>query len=149
MKSTNTSYSHLIDDNSYNKTPSFLGGLKIRFKYFFSQEFFHSGIVQWVLIGSLILNAINWGLIAFFIRPVDFPIILHYNVYFGVDVIGAWWQVYTLPLIGLMILLVNTILGYLFYKQKERIVAHLLMMAVVVVQISIIIAVAGLLLINY
>lgn len=124
-------------------------GKKSRLKSFFSQEFFTSGLVHWVLIGSIILNAVNWGLIAFFIRPVDFPIILHYNVYFGVDVIGAWWQVYYLPLIGLTVLLANTILGYIFYQQKERIVAHLLMLAIFIVQIAMTIAVACLLIINY
>lgn len=123
--------------------------IKIKFAHYFSQEFFRSALVQWVLIGALIINFANWGLIAYFIRPVDFPIILHYNVYFGVDVIGAWWQVYFLPLIGLLILSVNTILAFLFYQQKERIVAHLLVFAVFIVQICISIAVASLLLINY
>lgn len=124
-------------------------GLKIKIKNFFSQEFFQSGIVHWVFIGALILNVVNWGLIAYFIRPVDFPIILHYNVYFGVDVIGDWWQVYYLPLIGLLILAANTILGYFFYQQKERIVAHLLMLATFIAQIGITIAVSCLLMINY
>ncbi len=123
--------------------------LQSKLKYFFSQEFFHSSLVQWVIIGALLVNIANWALIAFFIRPVDFPIILHYNVYFGVDVIGAWWQIYFLPLIGLVILSVNTVLGYLFYQQKERIAAHLLVLATFIVQISIAIAVASLLLINY
>ena len=118
-------------------------------KKFFAQEYFRSPLVQWVVIGALILNAINWIAIAFFLRPVDFPIILHYNVYFGVDVIGRWWQVYFLPLIGLIILLINSSLGFLFYGQKERIVAHLLMLATFIVQIVITIAVASLLLINY
>jgi hypothetical protein len=118
-------------------------------KKLFSHEFFESGLVHWVLIGSLIINVLNWGFIAFFIRPVDFPIILHYNVYFGVDVIGPWWQVYSLPLIGLMILGVNTVLGYLFYQKKERIVAHLLMLATFIAQIGISVAVASLLIINY
>jgi hypothetical protein len=122
---------------------------KSKLKYFFAQEFFHSALVQWVIIGALLVNLANWGAIAYFIRPVDFPIILHYNVYFGVDVIGAWWQIYFLPLIGLAILSVNTVLGYLFYKQKERIVAHLLILATFIVQIGISIAVASLLLINY
>jgi len=122
---------------------------KLSLVKFFSQEYFRSSLIQWVLIGSLIVNVANWALIAFFNRPVDFPIILHYNVYFGVDVIGDWWQVYLMPLIGLLILLVNAILGYLFYQQKERIVAHLLMLASFVAQIGISIAVASLLLINY
>ena len=123
--------------------------IQIKLKYFLSQDFFRSSLVHWVLIASLLVNAINWGIIAFFIRPVDFPIILHYNVYFGVDVIGSWWQIYFLPAIGLIILSVNTVLGYLFYQQKERIVAHLLILATFIVQIGISIAVASLLLINY
>lgn len=123
--------------------------IKLKLKYFFEQEFFHSSLVQWVIIAALLVNFGNWAAIAYFIRPVDFPIILHYNVYFGVDVIGAWWQVYFLPLIGLTILSVNTVLGYLFYQQKERIVAHLLLLTTLIVQIGISVAVASLLLINY
>lgn len=116
---------------------------------FFAKEFFHSALVQWILIGSLIINISNFGLIAFFIRPVDFPIILHYNVYFGVDVIGSWWQVYFLPLIGMLILSINTLLGYSFYQQKERVIAHLLVLAIFIVQVCVTIAVASLLSINY
>jgi hypothetical protein len=123
--------------------------IKAWLRNFFSQEFFKSALMQWVLIGALILNGINWGLIAFFVRPVDFPIILHYNVYFGVDVIGAWWQLYFLPAIGLIIMIVNTVLGYLFYQKKERITAHLLMLATFIAQISMTVAVASLLIINY
>jgi len=122
---------------------------KSKLKYFFTQDFFRSSLVQWVIIAALFVNFGNWAAIAYFIRPVDFPIILHYNIYFGVDVIGAWWQVYFLPLIGLAILSVNTVLGYLFYQQKERIVAHLLLLATLIVQIGISIAVASVLLINY
>jgi hypothetical protein len=135
-----------LDDK---KIKSIKNTIQQRLRYFFSQEFFHSSLVQWVILAALLVNATNWGLIAFFIRPVDFPIILHYNVYFGVDVIGSWWQVYFLPLIGLLILSVNTVLGYLFYQQKERIAAHLLILATFIVQIVVTIAVASLLIINY
>jgi hypothetical protein len=127
----------------------FYNSLLIKLRDFFSQEFFKSALMHWVLIGALILNGINWGLIAFFIRPVDFPIVLHYNVYFGVDVIGAWWQLYFLPAIGLIILIINTVLGYLFYQKQERIIAHLLMLATFIAQISMTVAVASLLIINY
>jgi hypothetical protein len=136
----------------HNKTKiEFFSSLQVKkqWKLFLVQEFFHSSLVQWVFIGALLLNISNWILIAFFIRPVDFPIILHYNVYFGVDVIGSWWQVYFLPIIGLIVLAVNTTLGYLFYGKKERMVAHLLMLAIFMVQIAMTIAVASILLINY
>ena len=115
----------------------------------FSQEFFRSGAIQWALVASIILNAANWLVLLFFIRKVDFPIILHYNVYFGVDLIGAWWQVYFLPLIGAMIIVLNTILGFVFYKQKERIITHLLMLAAVICQIAVAIAVGSIVRINY
>lgn len=139
---------HMLENNKKEVT-SLMNRIQSKLRYFFSQEFFRSSLVQWVILGALLINATNWGLIAYFIRPVDFPIILHYNVYFGVDVIGAWWQIYFLPLIGLAILSVNTILGYLFYQQKERIVAHLLILTTFIVQIGITIAVTSLLLINY
>ncbi|MEI7621601.1 MAG: hypothetical protein WCJ51_03620 [Candidatus Moraniibacteriota bacterium] len=126
-----------------------LKNLKIKLENFFALEYFRSAFIQWVLIGSLIVNLANWGFIAFFIRPVDFLIILHYNVYFGVDVIGSWWQMYLMPSIGLFLLLVNATLGFLFYQRKERIVAHLLMLATFIVQVGLSIGVASLLLINY
>ena len=91
----------------------------------------------------------NMGGMLYFMRPVDFPVILHYNVYFGVDVIGAWWQAYFLPAIGMGILGVNFVLGMLFYKQKERVVAHVLILASLVVQIAVAIAIASIILINY
>lgn len=123
--------------------------IKSNLKDFFSQEYFHSSLIQWVFIGSLLLNLANWAAVAFFIRPVDFLIVLHYNVYFGVDLIGSWWQMYFMPLVGLLILLVNADLGYLFYQRKQRIAAHLLMLAAFIAQAGISIAVASLLLMNY
>lgn len=142
------SFQNMPKTNNKNQL-FFLNKLQSKLLYFFSQEFFHSSITQWAIIGALLVNIANWGVIAYFIRPVDFPIILHYNVYFGVDVIGPWWQIYFLPIIGLAILGANAVLGYLFYQQKERIVAHLLILGSLIVQVSISIAVASLLMINY
>lgn len=118
-------------------------------KNIFSQDFFKSSLVHWALIASLLLNILNWIALAYFIRPVDFPITLHYNVYFGVDIIGSWWQVYFLPAIGLLLLLVNTALGYFFYQQKDRIIGHVLLLATCIAEVAVSIAVAGIIMINY
>lgn len=120
-----------------------------RVKNFFKQEFFSNTVVHWALIGSLFLNGVCWGFLAFFVRPVDFPIILHYNVYFGVDIIGDWWQAYLLPFIGLVVLIVNMFLSYIFFKQKERVISYLLLLASLIVQISALIAAGSIILINY
>lgn len=114
-----------------------------------TQDFFRSGYVHWALICSILLNVLSWGLLAFFIKAVDFPIILHYNVYFGVDLIGDWWQVYFLPLVGLVVLLTNLMLGFFFYSQKERIITHILLLAATMVQVVICIGVINIIRINY
>lgn len=123
--------------------------IKKKLNTFFSQEFFHSGMVQWAIIGAAILNLADWGILGYFIRPVDFPIILHYNVYFGVDLIGDWWQSYSLPLVGMLTLLTNASMGFIFYCQKERVIAHVLLLAAVFVQIIVTIGLIGLIRINY
>lgn len=115
----------------------------------FSQDFFHSAVVQWSTIGSLLLNLASWSVLGYFIRPVDFPIVLHYNVFFGVDMIGAWWQVFAIPLMGAVTLFVNATLGVLFFQQKERVVAHLLLLASFVVQVAVLVATAAIIVINY
>lgn len=115
----------------------------------FSEEFFQSAVVQWSSIGSLFANLISWSALAYFIRPVDFPIILHYNVFFGVDMIGAWWQAYSIPLLGAVVLCINGTLGLLFFQQKERVVAHLLLLASFVVQMAVLVATAAIIVINY
>ena len=116
---------------------------------FFKQEFFKNTIVHWVLIASLFLNIICWAILLFFVSPVDFPIILHYNVYFGVDIIGDWWQIYTLPLIGTVIFVINTVLGYVFFRHGERIISYMLLLATFMAQLSALIATSSMVVINY
>jgi hypothetical protein len=118
-------------------------------KSFFAQEYFKSHIVIWLLILSLVANMIDWLILKIWIKPVDFPIILHYNVYFGVDLIGDYRQVFVLPLIGLILFVVNLILSLYFYKQKERISSYMLMIASLMIQLSLIVASVSVILINY
>lgn len=124
-------------------------GLKKKIRRFFANEFLRNPIAQWLLIASLFINVADWATLAFFIRPVDFPIILHYNVYFGVDIIGGWWQAYFLPFTGTVIFLVNAVLAHFFYGCKERIASYVLLLAALAIQTGIAIAEAGVILINY
>jgi hypothetical protein len=126
-----------------NKNP------KRNFSGFFKQEFFQSHLVQWILIGTIFLAAASWAVLIIYIRPVDLPIVLHYNVYLGVDVIGDWWQVYFLPIISDLFLIINTILAYLFYQKKERLAAYIFLLTSFFVAAGILIAIAGLIMINY
>lgn len=124
-------------------------GLKNKVRSFFQQEFFQSRVVIWLLVLSLVANIANWIILKIFVKAVDFPIILHYNVYFGVDMFGNWKRVFILPLMGLILLLVNLSLSLYFYKNKERIASHVLLMATLMIQLSLVVASASLIIINY
>ena len=116
---------------------------------FFGQEFWRSPLVHWLFIGTIFLDAASLGVLAFLNRPIDLPIVLHYNVYLGVDIIGDWWQMYFLPIIGNLFFLVNTILAYFFYQKKERLAAYIFLLASFFVEAGILIAISGLMMINY
>jgi hypothetical protein len=133
--------------NIFDKIFGFFLGPKVR--SFFAREFFKSQIVVWLLVVSLIANLVDWLSLVIFVKPVDFPIILHYNVYFGVDMLGDWRRVYLLPLLGLILFVINLFLSLYFYKQKERIASHILLMATLMLQLSLIVASISVIIINY
>lgn len=91
--------------------------------------FFRNRLVRAMLIFSGILFIISVGVLGWRIGKTDLPVILHYNAYFGVDLFGAWWQVYILPVFSLFFLAVNLLLARKFYMLKERIASHILLFA--------------------
>ncbi len=135
--------------NINEKTKVIKKGLISHLKSFFIQECFKNAIIFWLLILTLIANLANWLILKLLIQPVGFPIILHYNVYFGVDLKGSYWQVFSIPLVGLFLFLINTILAIYSYKKGERIVSYLLLMATLMMQINLMIYSLSIILINY
>lgn len=124
-------------------------GLISGLKSFFIQKCFKNAVILWLLILTLIANLTNWLILKLLIQPVDFPIILHYNVYFGVDLKGSYWQVFSIPLIGLFLFLINIALAVYVYKRGERIASYLLLMATLMMQINLIVYSLSIILINY
>tara|TARA_Y100000031_G_C8180467_1_gene366205 strand:+ start:458 stop:814 length:357 start_codon:yes stop_codon:yes gene_type:complete len=66
---------------------------------------------------ALLLDVFIWAYLAWFIRPTDELLVLHYTIHFGVDYIGKWSEVFVVPLIGLLFLLVNSALSWWFYRR--------------------------------
>lgn len=124
-------------------------GLISNLKSFFIQAYFKNVIIAWLLILSLAANLANWIILKILIQPVDFSIILHYNVYFGVDLKGNYQQVFGIPLIGLFLFLINTSLSKYVYAKGERIASYLLLMAALIMQINLIVYSLSIILINY
>jgi hypothetical protein len=135
---------------SENKLKFFEGkSLNEKIKLFFGQEYFRSRIILWLLFFNGFVNLVIWSALKYYSHPIGSSIILHYNVYFGVDAIGAPREAYVLPLIGLIIFLLNVILSFYFYTKKERIATYILLLAGLMVQLSLLISAISVIIINY
>lgn len=88
---------------------------------------------------SFLLNLFIWLFIYLKIKPGPNPIFLHYNIYFGVDLIGPWWRIYLLPLTGVLALFINFIISAIIYD-KEKILSYFLMVIAGFLQVFLILS---------
>lgn len=90
---------------------------------------------------SVVLNLLLW-ILSITIFPQDSPVaILHYNAIVGVDFIGGGHQIYILPLIGVIILVGNIVVGLVVQKTSDR-SRWLLLLTSVFVQIILLVSFA-------
>ena len=87
-----------------------------------------------LLFCAILLHIAVWGWLAYYIRPQEAHIFLHYNVLFGVDLTGPWYYVFFLPIAGAVMLIVNTLLAWLLYN-KDRFASYLLLFVSIVAHI--------------
>lgn len=74
---------------------------------------------------SFVANLGIWFWLFWHIQPQESPVFLHYNILFGVDLIGEWWKIVYIPLTGLIILILNSVIGWLIYH-KDKFIAYVL-----------------------
>ncbi len=80
-------------------------------------------LVKLFLIGFLV-NITIWVFLFIRFKPQEAPIFLHYNIYFGVDLIGEWYHIFIyLPAIGLISNFINLLISYILYS-RERILSY-------------------------
>lgn len=87
-------------------------------------------------LGAIIGIVINLGMWLLLYRRIHFsnePIALQYNIYFGINLIGEWYKVYAMPLIGIFVFVINYLLAFVVYK-KEKIASYFLMIGAVLIQ---------------
>jgi len=111
-------------------------------------SFFYIRLYLILLIG---LNLFIW-LVAYYINinVSQDLIVLHYNINFGVDLIGSVKKIFILPLLGLIIIIINVIIFFILAKHKDfKFFAHLLLGACVAVNIFLFISSVTIYLINF
>jgi len=90
--------------------------------------FFRNPLVLSVVSVSVLFLAASFLIVSFLIFHVPQEVvILHYNVYFGIDVIGSPWQAFVVPGAPLSFFIIDLALARAFYGVRERVVSHILL----------------------
>lgn len=70
-----------------------------------------------MIFAAIFFNFLLWGYVVLRLRAGSDAVVLHYTIYFGIDRMGAWWQLYLMPLAGTLLIMGNGMLGWLFRRQ--------------------------------
>lgn len=77
------------------------------------------------LLGAILTQFFLWWYLIANIRPDAGQIFLHYNIIFGVDLVGNWWRIFYLPAAGVAVILINYFFSSLLYA-REKFLSRLL-----------------------
>jgi hypothetical protein len=109
------------------------------FARLFERHRLHLREARYVRVAILLavgINLLDWILTLWFVLPrlTTSPFFaLHYNIYFGVDQIGPPWMLLSLPLMGLLILVINSYFSVLNYG-KDRLASTFVMILAVLLE---------------
>ncbi|HNV97418.1 MAG TPA: hypothetical protein PKL13_03905 [bacterium] len=79
----------------------------------------------WIMIPTIFSLLINISIWFIIYRIIDFTRsmhVLHYNFYFGIDYLNDTKYILFAPILGLLLILLNFILGYFYNLKKESVV---------------------------
>lgn len=95
----------------------------------------------------IVLTAILpiWQLLPDIQKKMAIP--LHYNIHFGVDLFGPWWQIFRLPIISFVILMINSVIGIATWK-KEPVLSYFLFTASAIISLLLFVSMIFVVLIN-
>jgi hypothetical protein len=98
------------------------------------KPFFSDPYNYWGFGISSVLNIIHWVVLYSKIKPSAIPILLHYSVVYGPDLVNKSFYIYIIPGLALLILILNLVVATSFY-QKEKLSSYFLSFSTVAVQI--------------
>lgn len=64
---------------------------------------------------------------------------LHYNIHVGVDTVAPWWQIYLVPVMGLVALLVNILVAKYMWS-RDPVLAYVTAAATVIIEVVLMVA---------
>ena len=112
--------------------------------------FWRDLVIRYLTITAVLLQTGLWLLIIIKILPIaneaDF-FSLHYNIYFGIDLIGSWYRIFTVPIVGLVFLIINILLIILLYK-REKFLSYFLAASNLLISLGLLVALTLIVLLN-
>ncbi len=124
-----------MENSSQNlKTKIIVNLLFDRIRLFFLRPYWKDRLILTILVLSFLINAALWIFLKVFIKSGPVPLTLHYTIYFGPDLLGEAWQVFTIPLAGFVIILINIVLGFLIYP-RDRTTSYFLVGILPIIQV--------------
>ena len=114
-------------------------------------DFFSLASIRAYLVINFFLNVLIWlGATYIYHNLYQNLTVLHYNVDFGIDLIGDRNQVFTIPALGLLLFILNLLLLFFFIRSRHfKFIAHLLLGVLVVTQIFLLLSLQAVYLINF
>ena len=103
------------------------------------KSYWKNKIIMSIFFLSCFMNISLWVFLFKNQKSSDLPIILHYNLFFGVDCLGGYNEIYLIPTVGAIIIIINTVLGYLLYE-RERLASYFLAFNIFIVQLFLLLA---------
>jgi len=71
------------------------------------------------LVFSLLINVVLWlTLILNFWQSSEY-IVLRYNIYFGISSFGPWQNIFIIPILGLIFIIINLFFSFYFYLKMQ------------------------------
>lgn len=94
----------------------FIRTYRVRIAEQFSKRFFQiSAGVSFLLI-LLSVGVIYWQLFPGLSDRVAIP--LHYNIHFGVDLFGPWYQIFLAPALGAVVFIANAMVALRYWRKE-------------------------------
>lgn len=120
----------------------------------FSKEFLRRVFIRDRLIfvsgiAALILDFITWGSLLWRGLPLRARgfLPLHYNIYFGVDLVGPWYGIFAGAAFGFIALVVNALVIGMIYE-RDRLMSHLFAVGTVFIELILLLASIFIILLN-
>ena len=100
-------------------------------------EVFGMLFIRIYLILLLLQNISIWAFVWLFARRVGGSLaVLHFTVDFGIDLVGDAKKLFTIPILGFFVSLLNFLLLFVFLKNKNfKFIAHLLLATALMVNV--------------